>query len=300
MRVPNRASGCTRLSRLYEEKGKGETVISRQSVRRRLLDRLVLRPTRHRIDAEGKQRVCLHAHGQTLECFVDPGRHEHEDLDVLVLKFPGTAGRAERSSSFPLAEIPDPAADRALRAELWTWNPPGYGSSTGRATLAAIAEAALQFTTQVAQRAAPATRVLVSGNSLGCAPALYTASRGIFPQNRTGMILRNPPPLVPVVQRIARRYPLGQLIDSVAESVCDSMNIERTIANVFFPTVFLQSELDTLVPPELQRQVHQAHPAVHRVIELYGLEHDGVPQDSHAAAIRAAVRWLWDKTDESR
>lgn len=266
--------------------------------RRLLLDRLVLRPTRHPLEPGTGQRVTLTAVGLPLECLVHRRGPASPELDLLLLKFPGTAGRAERSTAFPLSAYAAMFPQPPLAGEVWTWNPPGYGNSGGRATLPGIAEAALDFVREViARRAGAATRVILCGNSLGCAPALHAASRDLLPASRSGLILRNPPPVVPVVRRIARRYPLGRLLDPVAESVCDTMNVLVTAASVELPVVFLQSECDTLVPRELQSQVHASHPGPQRVVTLEGLEHDGIPDDTHQAAIADALRWLWHRIE---
>lgn len=271
---------------------------SLQDFRRYLLDRLVLRPTRGLVDAGGKRRVVLNSSRGTIECFVDSHDSENEFSEVLVLKFPGTAGRAERSSSFPLAEDSADPMGISARGEVWTWNPPGYGSSSGRATLKNIAETSLEFARLVQQRrVGPSTRVFVCGNSLGCAAALYLASQGsLLPEGRSGLILRNPPPLVPVVTSIASRYPLGKLVAPVAASLVDSMDAAKTAAKVPLPIVFLQSQNDSLVPVEMQQLVIDAHSGPQRLVQLAGLDHDEVPEPEHAPLIRDALDWLWSQT----
>ena len=92
-----------------------------RSLRRNLLDRMVLRPSQHPIHAPTLERVTLPCETETIECFVQRSHSDSEPPDLLILKFPGTAGRAERSTSFPT-----PMLD-AKRTAIWTWNPPGYG-----------------------------------------------------------------------------------------------------------------------------------------------------------------------------
>ncbi|MFG0260963.1 MAG: hypothetical protein ACF788_01030, partial [Novipirellula sp. JB048] len=121
-----------------------------------LLDKLVLRPTRDRVDPGTQRRVVLTSRFGPLETF---GLANYPDPDftspaaacagsacaggaggagcrdashptaggaevgaagppeLLLLKFPGTAGRAERSSLFPADLMPD------VRTHVWTWNP---------------------------------------------------------------------------------------------------------------------------------------------------------------------------------
>ncbi|QDT08331.1 alpha/beta hydrolase [Stieleria marina] len=264
------------------------------SVRRRILDRLVLRPSRHEIDPGVQQRVMLKwgPSDETLECFVQSRGKPKEPLDLLVIKFPGTAGRAERSSHFPSNYL---SIDNS---EVWTWNPPGYGGSSGRASLHRMEVAALDFWRQMlgSSRVGPSTRVWACGNSLGCIAALRVASE-VDSQNRLGMLLRNPPPLIDVVKEIARRYPLGQMIHPVADSLTDSMNAPIIAASVTWPCVFLQSELDELVLPAMQDRVIDAYAGHKRVVHLQGLSHGAVATELHEPLIRKSVQWLWEQTD---
>lgn len=273
-------------------------MLTAQVLRQYLLDRIVLRPTRHWLEPGEQRRVGLNVLGRPLECFVHGKQPVGESLDVLILKFPGTAGRAERSSSFPLPILPLDAAGQPPMGEVWTWNPPGYGRSSGRATMQGISAAAVDFARQVIERRVTlSTKLLLVGNSLGCAPALHVAASDICSSSKAGLILRNPPPLTPVVRRVAESYPLGRLVAPVADSVCDAMNVEVSAAAVNAPIVFLQSELDTLVPPLLQHRVHQAHGGPQKIVNLVGLEHDGIPDQSHSDAIVAAVDWLWKQLE---
>ena len=264
--------------------------------RRRLLDRMVLRPTRDPVEPEDQQRVWLTVAGQPLECYVhaaDPHEPVSECAppDCLVLKFPGTQGRAERATRYPLPLLPA----SGLRGEVWTWNPPGYGLCAGRASLQRMAEASLEFSRQaIERRASASTKVILCGNSLGSVTALNVAARMSLP-GAAGLVLRNPPPLTPVVKRIARTYPLGRLADRIAESLIEAMNAPITAAQVTLPAVFLQSGEDRVVPPRLQQQVHDAYAGEKRIVTLHGLDHHELPDESHEAAHREAIDWLWQR-----
>jgi pimeloyl-ACP methyl ester carboxylesterase len=251
----------------------------------------VLEPSRDPIDHGPQRRELLSFQGQPLETFVQANGDDDQPLDLLVLKFPGTAGRAERSTEFPMSMLPD------LRVTMWTWNPPGYGGSGGRATMDSISNAAIAFWQQVLDRAAvtPTTHVWLCANSLGCASALHVAA-SIDPANhRYGIILRNPPPLAAVFKHIADRYPLGRFAHAIGDSLCEQMNAVATAKGSHWPAVFLQSELDTLVPPRLQQQVIDAYAGPKHVVCLAGLEHTGPPTELHEPQIRAAIDWLWQQ-----
>lgn len=262
-----------------------------QQLRRYLLDRMVLRPSRDELDHRPKQRVWLTSAGRPLECFVEETRNDDDQpVDVLVLKFPGTAGRAERASNFPLDWLP---IEPEQRVSIWTWNPPGYGGSAGRASLGRIAEASLDFWDRVTtKKLAESTRVLLCGNSLGCVTALHVASK--VDHQRSGLILRNPPPLIPVVKHVASRYPMSRLVNPIAESLCDRMNATVTAKSVEMPAVFMQCELDSLVLPEFQEQVIDAFAGPKRIALLKGLDHADVTMDEHEEIVRESIHWLWE------
>lgn len=263
-----------------------------QSLRRLMLDRMVLRPSREPLDGGPQERVMLSAGRLTLECFVQRNFQVDQVPELLVLKFPGTAGRAERSTSFPMSVADD------LRVEMWTWNPPGYGGSPGRARLASIADAAVEFSSAVTTRVAgPPTTVWLCGNSLGCATAIYVAAHMQHEATSTGLILRNVPPLRSVVRRVARSYPLGSLADPVIESLPQAMDVTQTAPKVCLPAVFLQSEFDTLVPVSDQNKVVQQYGGPSRVVLLRGIDHSGLTTEEHEPVINEATRWLWNQTE---
>ncbi len=262
-----------------------------QSLRQYLLDRMVLRPSRHPIEHAPLTRVMLESSGRPLECFKQQNFEGDQPPELLLLKFPGTAGRAERSTEFPLSILDN------VRGTMWTWNPPGYGRSGGRASLPGIAEAAIDFWNQVLQReAGPSTSVWLCGNSLGCATTLCVAAAMQPDPSTSGIVLRNPPPLIPVVKRVAQRYPLSSLVGPIAESVCDSMNVLLTAPQVDLPAIFFQSELDTLVPVAFQNQVVEAYAGDSRVVLMEGLSHGGVATEFHKPMIEESIRWLWGQT----
>ena len=212
---------------------------------------------------------------------------------LLVLKFPGTAGRAERASNWPVEFLPE------ANTNLCTWNAPGYGGSSGPATLTNMARRAARFLSLVTREyQSQQPRVWLIGNSLGCATATYLASQTEIAID--GMILRNPPPLVETVKRVARQYPFGRLTDKIAESLPPEMNLSLTAPRANVPTVMLQSERDQLVPPPLQMEVFDALPGPKRLVVMEGLDHDGIATDDHELEIRDAIRWLWEQPLQDR
>ena len=270
---------------------------------RHLLDRFVLRPSRHQVAYAPKHRVVVSDQHVTDEYFVQwnsargsdaTGENESKErTDLLVLKFPGTAGRAERASIWPAGHFPE------LTTKVCTWNAPGYGGSSGRATLSNIAKGATRFWRHAtSELGASSPRIWLVGNSLGCATATYLAAQ--HRDHVAGLVLRNPPPLIETVKRVARRYPLGHLTDAIAESLPAEMNLLITASDANVPTVMLQSECDELVPPALQMKVYDRLPGPKRMVVMKGLAHDGITSDEHQQEIDDALRWLWKSVDEAK
>jgi len=266
--------------------GAGRGIVA---LRRRVLDRFVLRPSRHSLPFEPKRRQFVSCRDRRIECFVQryPAAADNgQPPELLVLKFPGTAGRAERSSELPGPYLPE------VRSEIWTWNPPGYGGSSGRASLSVMSQAAEQWLAQMTAGLDPErTRVWLMANSLGCVAATYLAAH--HGDRIDALLIRNPPPLVQVVKRVARRYPLGFLTDRIAESVPPEMDLMSTASRAAVPALLLQSQRDDLVPPELQHQVYQRLPGPKRIYVMEGLAHDGIPSETQSRDIAGHVQWLW-------
>ncbi|QEG43387.1 alpha/beta hydrolase [Roseimaritima ulvae] len=259
---------------------------------RRLAGRVVLKPSTHDIDHGDQQRVELDAGPcGKIEAFVHAERPLHEAApELLVLKLPGTGGRAERSSQLPVNYLDD------VHAEVWTWNPPGYGGSPGRASFDTMPIAALNFFDAVTDRRADAdTKIWLMGNSLGCAVALLQASQ----RSVHGLILRNPPPLVQTIPHVAVYGRPGWLhpllrgpAQWIAQGVPEDMDTLHTAAHCSAPAVFIQSQADTLVPPRLQAMVRDNYAGPQRLIEWEGLEHHGIPQEEHLQQLAEGIDWL--------
>ncbi|MAI73027.1 MAG: hypothetical protein CMM01_19270 [Rhodopirellula sp.] len=262
-----------------------------RSFRRHLLDRMVLRPSQHPIHAPTLERVILPCETETIECFVQQSHQDSEPPELLILKFPGTAGRAERSTSFP-ARMLD-----TQRTTLCTWNPPGYGGSSGQASLATMAQAGSAFWQAITEKhAGPNTSIWLCGNSLGCATILHIAAKHTPDPTHTGLILRNPPPLKRVIKRAANPYPHFGLINPVIADLCDAMDTMKTAPKVNLHAVILQSELDTLVPIDFQNEMLDSYGGSVRKVLLGGIDHDGLSTEHHEPAIRDGIRWLWKHT----
>jgi len=139
------------------------------------------------------------------------------------------------------------------------------------------------------------------GNSLGSVVAMHVAASTIHLDSGSeprgyGLLLRNPPPLKPVVKRVASQYPGGRWLDPVINSLCNEMDVMETAKRVHVPAVFLQSELDSLVPLAVQNELVDVYRGPLRTVVLHGLDHADIATDSHRSAIEQAVQWLWQST----
>jgi pimeloyl-ACP methyl ester carboxylesterase len=247
-----------------------------------LADKLVLCPTRHPIPVAGKSRRLIEVHGDRVEIWTRcNGDHLTDEAELFVLKFPGTGGRAERGTDHPVDYWPD------LKAELWTVNPPGYGCSSGRARLVKlphVADAAYRALADVAK----GRPILVTGNSLGTATALYTAAH----HEVAAVVLRN---VLPLRQLIAGHHAkrslwLGAwLLSRVIPLQLDSVsNGARTTA----PCVFVVSGRDRTVPPRYQQLVIDAYAGPHQVMLLEEADHADFLTEQEKVRYGEHLIWL--------
>lgn len=265
-----------------------------------LANRLVLQPSKNRLPYESLTRVTYQCSLGEIEAFVAHRHWDGEQLrdgpwdpaktakpQLLVLKLGGTAGRGERSTLFPANMLDH------VSSEVWTWNPPGYGLSSGRATLAGIAKAAVEFFSQVlADRRSEDTCVWIVGNSLGCATGLYLANH----IDAHGLILRNPPPLIDLIWRRNAWWNLGFGGSIVASGIPPEMDAVLSASQVTAPILFIESERDSLVLPVLQAIVRDAHPGPQKRLVLEGAEHATPIDESYRDELQDLLNWLWESS----
>ena len=247
----------------------------------RLADKIILKPTTHPISTEGKaRRSIVYGEGRFEVWIQRTGPGIASEPDVYILKFPGTGGRAERMSEHPAEVWSD------LASEIWTVNPPGYGGSSGRASLrfiSAIVDAASRELATVAS----GKPVVVTGNSLGSLAALLAAAS----HQVDGLLLRNPVPLRQIILGRHSWWSLGLarlIADQVPTELCSIDNAARCSA----PAVFVMSEQDRTVPPDYQRQIIDAYAGDHRIMRLCGAGHASVMDESQRSVYADLLGWL--------
>ena len=236
----------------------------------RIADRLVLQPTTQPIEAETSSRKTIPFLGGELEYYADrvaPSAAGPATGKLLLIKFPGTGGRAERARTHP--------------AECWggdtvTWaiNPMGYGGSTGPATLQRYPEM-VRSIGRHAQEVEPDRRIVVTGNSLGGISALAMAAT--FPV--AGMLLRNP---APVHQLIGGRpkyvVPTLGLSKLVAATIPVELDCVANASKTNCPCWLVTCEQDRTVPPSFQEQIWSNLPGVKSRFMIPAADHaDPIP-----------------------
>lgn len=209
-----------------------------------IANRLVLAPTQDPVDPESRQRVPIPCGSDEMEAWV----HRQSSMaHWFVLKFPGAGGRAERASTYP-AELFSP------HSEVWTINPPGYGTSTGKACVSkmhAVAEAAWNAIQEVAAGAP----IIVTGTSLGAMYALDVAAR--FPV--AGVLLRHPAPVHQLIQGQHNPRTFGLASRTIGKQIPSEVDAGRNAPNCTVPAFIAIAEHDQIIPAKYQVQLAESY-----------------------------------------
>ncbi len=209
--------------------------------------------------------------------------------DMYVLRFPGTGGRAEKLSGLLDVVWPE------LSVEIWAVNPPGYGGSSGRASLRHIPGMARLALEEIRHQAA-GRPVLVAGNSLGCVSALYLSANAKV----DGLLLRNPPALKEVVNAHPAWWHLKLGAKLVARQIPHALNSIDNAAQTTVPAVFVMSLKDEIVAPRFQRRIIDAYAGPKKVLELPDAGHSTGLSEQEAARLRALAEWLYGSLTAER
>jgi pimeloyl-ACP methyl ester carboxylesterase len=249
-----------------------------------MTDRVILGPTRHPMPAEGRSRRVLQLPGiGPLEIWINQvGPDAQGKPDLFILKFPGTASRAEDPTDVFARWWPD------LRIEIWAVNPPGYGGSGGRASLRhipAMSHSALQALVS----AAGGVPVVVVGESLGCVSALHLSARNSV----DALLLRDPPPLRETIRSRHRTGLLGRAAALLADQVPGELDVIENAARSDAPAVMLLSQRDRVVPFELQCRVVDAYRGLSQHLVLPEADHGDPPSPSEYGEFKDLTGWLW-------
>ena len=248
-----------------------------------LADRLILKATTHYMDPQDRQRCVIKTPDSEVEVWINRTvSQQTAPTPVVILKFLGTGGRAERAWPHPAELWPH------VSAEVWTLNHRGYGGSPGPASLKNFCDSCDAFWNEANQQF-PNSKIVVCGNSLGCVSALYLAAR----YSVDAVYLRNPPALRQMIATRPRfawwSLGLSNLIAGQIPIELDSVeNARRTTC----PALIAQSELDQVIPPRYQDMVIDQLAGESRKLIIKGADHHERANDDQRAEYIAAVDWL--------
>jgi pimeloyl-ACP methyl ester carboxylesterase len=217
----------------------------------RIADLTVLRPSTHTIQSQSSLRHAFDFENGQLEYWVDHVRSSEQtarnENKFLLIKFPGTGGRAERASVHP-AECWD------YDTLTWTINPVGYGGSTGPASLQRF-PAMIRAIGNHAKHQAGDRRIVVTGNSLGGMSALALAANFKV----AGILLRNPVPLHQLIgQRPRYVWPTLGFSKWVASSIPTFLDSVANASKCDCPCWMVTCMHDQVVPINFQTQIWNA------------------------------------------
>jgi pimeloyl-ACP methyl ester carboxylesterase len=243
-------------------------------------DQLILPPVPPAREGDGSPRVMIQrGEGRVLESFRarSPGAKNVEPR-AFVLRFSGDANTAAKWTA-------DRWRDRPVEA--WVVNYPGYGGSSGPRTLREVAEAALVAHDEM-RRVAGDRPIIVEGFSLGTVPALHVAaSRPV-----AGVIVQNPPPLRDVVLRHHGWWNLWLLAGSVALTLPREVDSIANAKRCRAPAAFIIADKDQVIPPALQRRIHDAYAGEKRLIAQRGAGHVQPLDEKTMREVQEAMDWM--------
>ena len=223
-----------------------------------------------------------------MEVFVarSPGAQEPK---AFVLEFSGNASRAEW--------IATSAAQRwgVRPVEVWVMNYPGFGGSTGPATLASIAPAALATYDEIAKTAAGRPMV-ISGYSLGTCAALYVASE----RRADAIILQNPPPLQRGIMQRYGWWNLWLVSSAFSAQIPSELNALETAPKVKLPAIFILAGRDQTVPPQFQQMVVDAYAGEKHLIRMPQAGHGSPIEGEYAEQLQSELDWIWGQLPSRR
>jgi pimeloyl-ACP methyl ester carboxylesterase len=249
-----------------------------QAAAQALANRIVLGATQHLLDAPEKRPFRVQHGDGHLELWEET--HHGDGSGPFVLKFPGTNSRAETAASLALQ------CWSRRGTTVWSVNPPGYGGSSGEASLAnipAMATRALQAIREVAGE----RPVIAEGFSLGCVSALYLGAQGLV----DGLVLRNPPPLRETL-RARSRWSLG-LVSALADpGIPEVIDCVANAAACRVPTVTAIAFEDRIVPLACQRLVVDGYGGEQRVLEQRGAGHVTPYSEDDMERLCGFLEWL--------
>jgi fermentation-respiration switch protein FrsA (DUF1100 family) len=247
----------------------------------RVLGRFLLYPSRHRIDPAGAIQRDIVIDNAVLSIWVARSRGcAGREPAIFVLELSGNGSRAERFTAR--------AAQRWGHhpVEVWGLNYPGFGSSTGPATLVALTKSAL-IAFDAIEKVAAHRPVLLGCHSIGCAVGLHVAAH----RTAAGLILLNPPPLRQLLTNYFGWFTGGFSAIVLANHIPATLDSLANARKCRVPAIFYSSEKDRTVPPRFQRRVFAAYRGPRRWVSLANAGHSTFP-DPAEPVVLDSIAWL--------
>jgi uncharacterized protein len=245
-------------------------------------DWFLLFPSKGPLNARTAVRKAIPFENGELEAWVarSAGAAAREP-QAFVLSFGGNAERAEWT-----AWDASDWGDKPV--EVWTINHPGFGGSTGPASLTRLPAAALAAYDAVAKEAG-GRPIFVCGRSLGSTMALHVAAQ----RPAAGLVLRTPPPLRQLIQQEHGWWNLWLLSTAVANGVPAELGALDNARRCKVPAVILLADYDEVVPYRYQKQVADAYSGPKQIIVMTGATHNSELSRSSQEELREKLNWLW-------
>jgi len=246
----------------------------------RLPDRFILWPQVQREPNHGAEQMLFPMGKGRLEIWRAGSSVVTQEPDVFVLRFYGNADRADRWVSEEAKAFPS-------ACELWGVNYPGFGGSTGPASLKGAAESAITAYDALRTRAG-SKPILVFGSSLGTTAALHVAA------NRpvAGLFIQSPPPLRQLIVGEHGWWNLWLLAVPLSWRIPDELDSIANARRIHAPAVFLLSGNDEVVGYRFQQMVFRAYAGDKTLIDRSGAGHNDAIDPETASRINAAVRQM--------
>lgn len=165
----------------------------------------------------------------------------------------------------------------------------GYGKSTGKPTHQNIAaDAQAFFTTVAARKEAKNTKFLIYGASIGTLAAAHTARNNAG--KISGLVLEG---TVNSLGDIAAVHAPPQFAVEIAKTFAPLYSVEKDVAGLTVPKLFIASRTDSEVPFRLTEKAFAAAAGPKQLYEYTGKHLEGLKSD--AAGIIAAMNKMVTK-----
>ncbi len=248
---------------------------------------IILRPSTHHIDVHGAVAKTIPFRDGHLEVWTarSPACGDGEPK-AWVLEFCGNGTRAEEITEWI-------AHTRWAKwpVEVWVLNYPGYGGSSGNASLSAIPPAAL-LTYDTMHAEAPDRPIFLESNSIGGCSVTYVAGR----RPVVAAVMVNPPPLKRLVIQRHGWWNLWLLSTPVSLQIPRDMNTPDTAPLATAPACFVLSDDDFVIPPYYHNLVVQAYGGPKTVIDVPGGDHNHPTNKKSEAQLASWIDQQWLKT----